>query len=149
MWVPDARGGEVGQVRLLVVDDDASLLRAFDRSFGRQYTVTTADSGEAALRLLAARGIDVVIVDYAMPGMSGVELLRQVACHHPAVGRLLLTAYADLPEVVELKATELVAAVLQKPWDRGDVDAAIARATRLASMRRAVASMRARMAPQE
>ena len=134
-------------VRILIVDDDPSLLRAFDRSFGRRYAVATSDSGEAALRHLANHEVDVVIADYAMPGMTGVELLRQVAAEHPGLGRLMLTAYADLPEIMDLKATELVAAILPKPWERADVDQAISKAVRLASMRRAVESMKARMQP--
>ena len=134
-------------VRILVVDDDTALLRAFDRTFGRRYAVLTADSGEAALLFLRAQPIDVVLVDYSMPGMSGIELVRRIAAEHPGIGRLMLTAYADLPEVLELKAAELVAAILPKPWERGEVEAAIAKAVRLASMRRAVETMKARMQP--
>jgi len=137
----------VTPVRILIVDDDPSLLRAFERSFGRRFSVMTADSGEAALLYLKANPIDVVIADYAMPGMTGVELLRRVAAEHPGVGRLMLTAYADLPEIMDLKATELVAAILPKPWERAEVDQAISKAVRLSSMRRAVESMKARMQP--
>lgn len=135
-------GGSMSQLTVLVVDDDPALLRAFARSFGRRYRILSASSGAEALRTLAAQAVDVVVVDYSMPVMSGAELLRRVVADHPDVGRVMLTAYADLPELSALKATELVSAILAKPWDAAEVEAAVARAFQLVSMRRAVRLMR-------
>lgn len=129
--------------RLLVVDDDDILLRAFERTFRRRYELWTASSGAAALQVLAEREIEVLVTDFSMPVMNGIELLRQVAVRRPAVARLLLTAYADLPEVVALKEQGLVSAVLMKPWTREEVEAAVGQAIKLAAMRRAVAGLQA------
>lgn len=129
-------------VTLLVVDDDPALLRAFVRIFGKRYEIVTAESGADALRVLRARPIDVAVVDYSMPTMSGVDLLRRMLVNHPDVGRIMLTAFSDLPELAELKAAQLVSAVLSKPWDAAEVDAAIARTFQLVTMRRAVRQMR-------
>jgi serine/threonine-protein kinase len=129
-------------VTLLVVDDDPALLRAFARTFGKRYEILTAESGADALHVLRARSIDVALVDYSMPAMSGVDLLRRMVVNHPDVGRVLLTAYSDLPELAELKAAQLVSAVLAKPWDVAEVDAAIARVFQLVTMRRAVRDLR-------
>lgn len=129
-------------VSLLVVDDDPALLRAFVRIFGKRYEIVTADSGGEALQVLRAQPIDVAIVDYSMPTMSGVDLLRRMVVSHPEVGRIMLTAFSDLPELAELKAAQLVSAVLPKPWDAAEVDAAIARTFQLVTMRRAVRQMR-------
>lgn len=127
---------------LLVVDDDPALLRAFARTFGKRYDIIPAESGADALHALQVNAVDVAIVDYSMPAMSGVELLRRMVVKHSDVGRILLTAYSDLPELSELKAAQLVSAVLAKPWDVADVDAAVARAFQLVTMRRAVREMR-------
>lgn len=132
-------------VTLLVVDDDPALLRAFMRTFGRRYEILAAESGADALHVLRTRPVDVALVDYSMPAMSGVDLLRRMVVSHPDVGRVMLTAYSDLPELSELKAAQLVSSVLAKPWDVAEVDAAIARAFQLVTMRRAVREMRAGM----
>lgn len=129
-------------VTLLVVDDDPALLRAFARTFGKRYEIIPAESGADALQALRARAVDVAIVDYSMPTMSGVDLLRRMSITHPDVGRVMLTAYSDLPELAELKGAQLVSAVLAKPWDVAEVDGAIARAFQLVTMRRAVRQMR-------
>jgi DNA-binding NtrC family response regulator len=136
-------------VTLLVVDDDPALLRTFARTFGKRHEVLAAESGADALHVLRARAIDVALVDYAMPAMSGVDLLRRMAVIHPDVGRVLLTAYADLPELAELKGAQLVSAILAKPWDVAEVDAAIARTFQLVTMRRAVRDMRSGVGPVE
>ncbi len=129
-------------VTLLVVDDDPALLRAFTRTFGKRYEIITAESGADALHALRTHAVDVAVVDYSMPAMSGVDLLRRMVVNHPEVGRIMLTAYSDLPELAELKAAQLVSAVLAKPWDSAEVDGAIARAFQLVTMRRAVRQMR-------
>jgi len=129
-------------VTLLVVDDDPAVLRAFARTFGKRYDLVAAESGADALGVLRTRSIDLAIVDYSMPAMCGVDLLRRMMVSHPDVGRIMLTAYSDLPELAELKAAQLVAAVLAKPWDAAEVDAAIARTFQLVTMRRAVRQMR-------
>jgi CheY-like chemotaxis protein len=120
---PSASGrtseGALSQLKLLVVDDDLALLRAFARTFGRRYQLLTVDSGLAALDALAAKPFDVVIVDFSMPVMSGVDLLRRVVAAHPDVGRVMLTGYAELSEIAALKAAQLVSSVLAKPW-KGD-----------------------------
>lgn len=133
--------------RLLVVDDDEVLLRAFERTFRRVYDIRSASSGPAALLVLAEREVDVLLTDFSMPVMNGIDLLQEVVTRHPAVARLMLTAYADIPEVVALKQQGLVSAVLMKPWSREEVEAAVAQALRLAAMRRAVASLQVRVGP--
>ncbi|MGC3999403.1 MAG: response regulator [Anaeromyxobacter sp.] len=130
---------------ILLVDDDPSLLRAFARVFGQVWDIQGASSGEEALQLLAQRRFDVAIVDYSMPGMDGVELLRRLADDHPTTARLMLTAYADLPGVVAQRDLGLAAAVLTKPWERADVEKAINRALQLTAMQRAVNQMRRRV----
>ena len=64
---------------LLLVDDDAMNRDALSRRLARSgYTVLTADSGAAALEMVGAHRIDAVLLDVMMPGMSGLETLRQL-----------------------------------------------------------------------
>lgn len=139
---------ETEKARVLLVDDDEANLRAFQRVFRRQYEIALASSGEAALALLAVQRFDVALVDYSMPGMSGIELLRIMQDRHPQVSRVMLTAHADLPEVVATTKSGLTLAAVMKPWERIDIERAVGRAVNLASMARAVAQMRARAGTQ-
>lgn len=106
--------------RVLVVDDDALNLRTIERVFRRQFDMRLVASGEAAVEILDV-GFDVALVDYTMPGMTGVELLRILAARSPATGRVLVTAHAHLPDVVAALASGVAHAVLSKPWERDDV----------------------------
>ncbi len=87
--------------RILIVDDDPgqrSLLDSFLRSQGFQTVV--ADSGERALELLRADDFNLMISDVRMPGMTGLETLRQARQKHATLPVLLVTAYADIREAV-------------------------------------------------
>ncbi len=126
---------------LLLVDDDEGVVRSFSRTFGHEYDVTAATSGEAALATMATRHFDVAVLDYGMPGMNGVELLKRMDAAYPEVPRIMLTGYADVPEIISLKDLELVIAVLMKPWERAEVEHAVSRALHVAAMRSAVSRM--------
>ncbi len=87
--------------RILIVDDDPgqrSLLESFLRSQG--FATTTASSGEQALALLDHEEIRMMISDVRMPGMTGLETLREARRRHAVLPVLLVTAYADVREAV-------------------------------------------------
>ncbi len=73
--------------------------------------VVSAESAEQALERLASNGIDLVVTDVVMPGMSGVELARRIRETHPDVPVLLATGYSD--EIVK-RGSEF--SVLAKPF---------------------------------
>ena len=86
---------------ILIVDDDAgqrSLLDSFLRSQG--FATVVVDSGERALETLRREEIDLMISDVRMPGLSGLETLRQARERHATLPVLLVTAYADIREAV-------------------------------------------------
>jgi DNA-binding NtrC family response regulator len=103
---------------VLLVDDEAPNATTFSRVFRREYRVRTAQSGEDAVRALESEPVDVVITDYTMPNMSGVDLLAVVAQRWPAVGRVMISGHADLDELNTAKRSGLIQALLLKPWDR-------------------------------
>jgi thioredoxin reductase (NADPH) len=111
---------------ILTVDDDLAVLGAIARDlrqhYRADYRVMKASSGMAGLeaaRELAARNtpIALFLVDQRMPGMTGVELLREVVKFHPDSRRVLLTAYADT-DVAITGINEIgLDHYLMKPWD--------------------------------
>lgn len=111
---------------ILTVDDDLAVLAAIERDlkerYRADYRVMKAASPVEALegaRVLAARNTPVALflVDQRMPGMSGIELLRELMTLHPAARRVLLTAYADT-EVAISGINEIgLDFYLMKPWD--------------------------------
>ena len=92
----------MSQPRILVVDDDESLRRVTEVQLQEEgYDVATAASGEEALQRLEGGPYDLVISDLKMPGMSGVDLLREVRQRHPEVVVILLTAFGTVETAVE------------------------------------------------
>jgi two-component system response regulator GlrR len=87
--------------RLLLVDDDPSLLRLLTlRLEGEGYQVISADSAEAALPLLGKNSVDVVLSDLRMPGLDGMSLFDEIAKRYPGLPVVLMTAHGSIPEAV-------------------------------------------------
>ncbi|MDL5366816.1 sigma-54 dependent transcriptional regulator [Xanthomonas sp. NCPPB 2654] len=116
--------------RILIVDDDTaflSTLQATLRSFGHE--VIAAADGEAGLARLREGGIDLAFVDFRMPGMDGIALMRARQAHAQAaaVPLVMLTAYASSSNTIE--AMKLGAFDhLVKPVGRADIVAVVERA---------------------
>jgi signal transduction histidine kinase len=115
---------------VLYVDDDASNLVVFEASVGAVLPVLTANSGEAALRLLAQHEVAVVMADQRMPGMSGVELLERVHADYPDVVRVIITAYSDLEASIDAINRGHVDAYFKKPWEPRELKVSLAEAQR-------------------
>ena len=79
---------KLAALRVLLVDDEHAMLRVVSRTL-RAFDVTCVDRVAAAEALLTTEHFDVVISDNSMPGKTGVELLRFVAEHKPAVRRVM------------------------------------------------------------
>jgi diguanylate cyclase (GGDEF)-like protein len=101
---------------LLVVDDEAYLLPPLSALLANDFEVLTADSAEAAQRVLAARPIDIILSDQKMPRLTGVQLLEWVRHHSPRTVRLLMTGYAEHEDAVEAINRGQVYYYLLKPW---------------------------------
>ncbi|EFE95838.1 two-component system response regulator GlrR [Serratia odorifera] len=103
---------------LLLVDDDPSLLKLLGmRLTSEGFHVTTAESGQEALRLLAREKIDMVISDLRMDEMDGMALFAEIQKHQPGMPVIILTAHGSIPDAVA--ATQQgVFSFLTKPVDR-------------------------------
>ena len=114
--------------RLLLVDDETLLLETMSRVLkGPRLNVRTAESGEAALKLLEEEPADVMLVDMAMPGMNGIELLRKVKAGRTPAEVIMMTAHGTIETAVE--AMKIGAYdYLQKPAEVEEVERLVAKA---------------------
>lgn len=104
--------------RVLIVDDEPLVLESLARSLRvhrRAWQVETASSGAQALERLARGGIDVVLCDLAMPGMSGEQVLSEVQRRWPEVVRVALSGRID-PEIAQ-RLTHHVHQLVPKPFE--------------------------------
>jgi two-component system, cell cycle sensor histidine kinase and response regulator CckA len=110
-----------GTGRVLVVDD-VDLLREFTKAFLETagLTVLLAGSGLEAVKVLETETepVDLVLTDYNMPGMNGVELIEQVAVRWPKIKFVLASGYLD--ENTRERILRTGASILSKPYDLND-----------------------------
>jgi len=92
----------VDPIRVLIVDDEAEFVDTLvKRLRKRQLDATGVTSGEAALELLNATPVDVVALDVKMPGMNGLDVLREIKQKHKLVEVVMLTGHASVEVAVE------------------------------------------------
>jgi uncharacterized protein (TIGR02266 family) len=90
------------RARVLVVDDESVIRKICKRTLEiNNFMVTTADDGNEALRIVAEEGIDVVLLDIKMPGLSGIEVLKNIKQNHPETEVIMMTGYATVQTAVE------------------------------------------------
>lgn len=88
--------------RVLLVDDDALILASLKRNLRNQFRMETALSGDEALKMIEEKGpYAVVVSDFQMPGMNGIEFLRRIKKTHPDIVRMMLTGAADMPIAIK------------------------------------------------
>jgi response regulator RpfG family c-di-GMP phosphodiesterase len=107
---------------LLLVDDEPSILSALRRLFRPQgYRILAAESGAAALDLVANDTVDLVISDMRMPGMDGAQFLEKIRHLQPHAVRILLTGYADISSTIAAINGGEIHRYIAKPWDDNDI----------------------------
>jgi len=114
----ESRIEDTRMTRVLVVDDEADIRETVDMILRyEKYDTVLAPDGEAALEALADRGADVVFLDVKMPGMDGIEVLKEIRQRHPDVDVVMISGHGTIDTAVE--ATKAGAFdFIEKPLDR-------------------------------
>ncbi|HUT78110.1 MAG TPA: HD domain-containing phosphohydrolase [Polyangia bacterium] len=116
---------------ILVVDDEEPLLRVISRELSSvPVDVVTSSSPMEALGLLETREFDVVVSDLRMPGMDGIAFLEQVRQRSPNTQRILISAYAEMHDAVQVINRVGLFSFTTKPWEPGDLREVVLRAAR-------------------
>jgi thioredoxin reductase (NADPH) len=117
---------ETSRAAILTVDDDPGVSRAvardLRRQYGSRYRIVRAESASDALdalRQMKLRGdvVAVILADYRMPELNGIEFLEQAMDIYPGARRVLLTAYADTGAAIDAINVVDLDHYLLKPWD--------------------------------
>jgi two-component system NtrC family response regulator len=97
------------KLKLLVVDDDntqiqriKAILKDIDYP---EVSCRTAESAEEALRIIGSSVIELVLSDYRLPGMNGLELLKEIKKINPLIGVVIMTAFENVKDAVEIFRT--------------------------------------------
>ena len=110
---------------ILIVDDEREVLNALRTTIERakrfKSNIVSAESSEKALYILKNEDFDLVLSDYKMPGINGIELLREVKNKYPDTVRMLITGYSDLKTAREAINLAEVNNYLEKPWDNEEL----------------------------
>jgi two-component system NtrC family sensor kinase len=118
------------RVRILCVDDEINVLKALERVFmDEEYELITATSAEEGLAALN-NGLNpqVILSDYRMPGLNGVDFLREVCKKWPQTVRLVLSGYADTAAVVAAINEGQIYKFIPKPWNDDELKVTIGNA---------------------
>ncbi len=108
---------------VVIVDDEEMVLTSLSSflSLETDYEVKTFVSAQEAVTYIESNAVDVVISDFLMPEMNGVEFLAQVKKHRPAVPRIILTGFADKENAIKLINEVGLFQYIEKPWDNNDL----------------------------
>jgi CheY-like chemotaxis protein len=118
--------------RILVVDDDPDVRRFLEDSLGGMgYSVMLAENGTAGLEIVGRARPDLMIVDYAMPGMNGAELSKRARAIDAALPIVFASGYAETSALE--RAADNRTFVLRKPFRLSELQRMLTRALRRAT----------------
>src|SRR5271155_3201147 len=117
--------------RILIIDDEAAIRESLETLLLLEgYVVESAPEGQAGLRSIDSRTYDLVLLDLALPGQNGLEILARIRERQPSLPVIMITAYGTVANVVDAMNAGAQNFV-QKPWDNekllADIRAATAR----------------------
>ena len=118
---------ELRNMKILLIDDDEWVRDSMSLLFeGEGCQILTLETGEEALKALKETNYHIIIADYRLPGMDGLDLLREVHKSHPETIRILITAYgskAVISEATQMGIDEFV----NKPFTSAEIEACLSR----------------------
>jgi DNA-binding NtrC family response regulator len=116
-------GQESGQPTVTIVDDEDMVItsvRAF-LNLETEYNINGFTDPEEAARFLETHPVDVIVSDYLMPKMNGIQLLGKAKQLQPEAARVLLTGHADKQSAIQAINDVGLFQYLEKPWDNAQL----------------------------
>lgn len=109
--------------RIVLVDDEDMVITSISAflMLETDWEVEGFTSPEAAMKHLEASAADVVVSDYLMPKVNGIQMLRRAKELHPAAARVLLTGHADKQSAIQAINDVGLYQYLEKPWDNSQL----------------------------
>ena len=103
-------------MHIVIIDDEAAVAETLAEAVrGQGHTASVGRTGKEGLALLAEHTPDAVFLDLVMPGLSGVELLREIRRDKPELPIVVVTGWAD-PEQLDEARRLGVTDIVEKPW---------------------------------
>ncbi|MCX6113175.1 MAG: sigma-54 dependent transcriptional regulator, partial [Proteobacteria bacterium] len=89
--------------RLLIVDDEKNMCRSLEILLSGEgnYKVSSVNNAQDALKFIEKNDIDLIITDLTMPGMGGMDLLKNIKENHPSIQVIMMTAYSTVQSAIE------------------------------------------------
>ncbi|HEX6771580.1 MAG TPA: response regulator, partial [Acidobacteriaceae bacterium] len=127
---PHAAASETQTARILIIDDEAAIRESLETLLVLEgYNVGTAPDGVKGLDELERQSYDLLLLDLALPGENGIDLLPRILDRHPQLPVIMITAYGTVTNVVDAIRAG-ARNFVQKPWENekllADIRAAIA-----------------------
>ncbi|MBI1799786.1 MAG: response regulator [Candidatus Eisenbacteria bacterium] len=120
--------GPLAPARLLVVDDEPAVVEVFEEFLRLQgYQISTASSGEDAVRMIPNLLPDIILTDINLPGLSGLEVMRFAKTVDPEVGVIVVTGHASASNAIEA-LRQGAFNYIQKPFDLDEIHEVVERA---------------------
>ena len=117
--------------KVLFVDDEEAILKAFKLNLGRKYSVFIAESGNEGLRVIEEEGpFEVIVSDFSMPGMNGADFLEKVREQNKEVVTMLLTGQANFDDLCDVVRRGEIFRLLGKPCSPEALDENLQQALR-------------------
>ena len=111
-----------GEITILIVDDEIQIIRALKRALhSTGYEILEATGPEAAMNILDNTRPDIIICDYNMPGMCGIDVLKYAKKVLPNTFRVLMTGYSDLSIAVAAINEGSIYYYIAKPWKNDEL----------------------------
>lgn len=121
---------------VLVVDDEVRSQDALRRTLDEDFSVFTASSAEEARSLLERQPVSVILCDQRMPGMSGVNFLKEVREHWPEIVRIVISGYTDSEDIIAGINEAGIYQYILKPWSPDDLVESVRNAVEAQALQR-------------
>jgi response regulator RpfG family c-di-GMP phosphodiesterase len=128
-------------VRILFIDDELLILSALRRSLRKEgHELFFTPDPQAAAGIVGKENIDIVVSDYQMPGMTGVDVLSLIARLHRHTTRIMMTGQADRQATIRAINEGCIHRFIEKPWDDAELKRVLLEAARQIQLQRAIAA---------